>query len=93
MARITLRPDDPLDHLDTEADEHGVSRSEHLRDIPVSHRERRQLLEQREEHTELVRHAEAERSIQPRREQRRQANVFRRAWRWLAGEPSKDVTT
>ena len=51
------------------------------------HRERRQLLEQRDEHTELVRYAETERLVQERREARRGAPVWRRAWRWVFGHP------
>jgi hypothetical protein len=42
--------------------------------------ERRQMLEQRDEHAELVRYAENERQMQHRREQRHYANILRRAW-------------
>ena len=44
-------------------------------------RERRQLLEQREEHTELVRYAADRREREQRREERRDAPIWRRA-RW-----------
>jgi predicted CopG family antitoxin len=46
------------------------------------------------EHGELVEYAKTERSIREReaetREQRRQANLFRRAWWFAAGEPKTD---
>lgn len=48
-------------------------------------RERRQLLEQRDEHTELVRYAEQQRSVIERREERRDAPVWRRAKWWVLG--------
>ena len=100
MAQITLRlGEDLLDELDAEADEHGVSRSEHIRDTLASRhehepntdelqrvraeyedriagleaelerakRERRQLLEQREEHSDLVAVVEREQSLAERR--------------------------
>ncbi|EMA55684.1 ribbon-helix-helix protein, CopG family [Halococcus salifodinae] len=54
-------------------------------------RERRQLLEQREEHTELVRYAEQQRSVVERREERRDAPVWRRAKWWVLGR-SNDET-
>jgi hypothetical protein len=54
----------------------------------------RKLIDGREEHDELVEYVEEERLDQQRererREQRRQANAFRRAWWWLAGEPTED---
>lgn len=50
-------------------------------------REKRQILEQREENTELVLFAETERERRERERERRQHNVFRRAWWWVAGEP------
>ena len=52
----------------------------------------RKLIDTREEHTELVEYVEEERSLQRRREERSQANVFRRAWWWLAGEPAADTS-
>jgi septal ring factor EnvC (AmiA/AmiB activator) len=55
-------------------------------------RERRQLLEQREENNELVRYAQSEREAVERREKRRQANMFRRAWWYLAGAPEDEMT-
>lgn len=53
------------------------------------HRERRQILEQRNENTELVRYAETERERRERERERRQHNVFKRAWWWAASEPSE----
>jgi metal-responsive CopG/Arc/MetJ family transcriptional regulator len=55
------------------------------------HRERRQLLDQRDEHQELVRYADNERQMEQRREQRRQANILRRAWWYLAGTPDDET--
>lgn len=59
------------------------------------HRERRQLLEQRDEHTELVEYVEEERSLQQRREDREQrraqAGVLTRAKWWLAGMPADEA--
>jgi predicted DNA-binding ribbon-helix-helix protein len=53
------------------------------------HRERRQLLEQREENKELVQYVEEERGIQQRREERRDAPLWRRA-RWYVFGRSDD---
>ena len=53
------------------------------------HRERRQLLEQREENQDLVRYVEEERAIQQRREARRDAPLWRRA-RWYVFGRSDD---
>ena len=54
-------------------------------------RERRQLLEQRQENQELVKFAKEQRSVvsQQREEERwrRQANIVRRTWWRIAGEP------
>jgi hypothetical protein len=51
-------------------------------------RERRQLLEQREEHHELVNYAENQRENEQRARERRKQPVWTRAWWWLTGEPS-----
>ena len=97
MQQITLRiREDTLEALDEEAEERGVSRSEHIRDILDSRddvedlrteverlrREKRQILEQREEATELVRYVEDELE---RRERRDTAPVWTRARWWLLG--------
>jgi Arc/MetJ-type ribon-helix-helix transcriptional regulator len=50
-------------------------------------RERRQLLEQREEHQELARYAEDQRENEQRVRERRQQPAWVRAWWWLTGEP------
>jgi predicted DNA-binding ribbon-helix-helix protein len=54
------------------------------------HRERRQLLEQREEKQELVEYVEEERGIQRRREQRRAAPLWRRAKWYVLGQPDDE---
>jgi len=51
-------------------------------------RERRQLLEQREEHGELVRYAEDQRDQEQRTQQRREKPVWTRVRWWVLGEPS-----
>jgi Arc/MetJ-type ribon-helix-helix transcriptional regulator len=50
-------------------------------------RERRQLLEQREEHGELVRYAEDQREQEQNARERRKKPAWTRAWWWLTGEP------
>jgi Arc/MetJ-type ribon-helix-helix transcriptional regulator len=50
-------------------------------------RERRQLLEQREEHSELVRYAEDQREQDQNARERRTKPAWTRAWWWLTGEP------
>jgi TolA-binding protein len=47
--------------------------------------EKRQILEQREENTELVEYVQEERKLQQRREERLDAPVWRRAKWWLVG--------
>jgi DNA repair exonuclease SbcCD ATPase subunit len=42
--------------------------------------------------TELVEYVEEERAVQQRREERRHANVLRRAWWYLAGTPNEGET-
>ena len=51
------------------------------------HRERRQILEQREEHTDLVTVVERQQSLQ---EQRAQASIFRKMKWAITGMPSGD---
>lgn len=66
-------------------------------EIKRLNRERRQLLEQREENQELVRFADEQRSVvRAQREEerrRRQTNIVRRTWWKVAGEPDFDVAT
>lgn len=50
-------------------------------------RERRQLLDQRNEHTELVRYAEGQREQEQNARERRRKPAWTRAWWWLTGEP------
>jgi Arc/MetJ-type ribon-helix-helix transcriptional regulator len=40
---------------------------------------------------EIVTYVEDERRVQQRREERRQANIFRRAWWYLAGTPENET--
>ena len=61
--------------------------SDLAQEVERLNRERRQLLEQREEHDELVRYVDDERRLQRRREERQQQHALRRAWRWLVGNP------
>lgn len=75
MEQITIRlPEDMLESLDDEAEEKGRSRSEHIRDVLASRRdlgelrtevdrlrrEKRQILDQREENSELARYVDEE---------------------------------
>ena len=55
-------------------------------------RERRQILEQREENKELVRYAEQQRSVLERREERRDAPAWTRAKWWLFGRGDGETT-
>ena len=48
-------------------------------------REKRLILEQREEHGELVEYVEHERSLQERREDRLDAPVWKRGYWWVFG--------
>jgi Arc/MetJ-type ribon-helix-helix transcriptional regulator len=52
------------------------------------HRERRQLLEQRDEHQELALYAKEQRDEARTDKRRRQHNIVRRAWWAVAGEPA-----
>lgn len=53
-------------------------------------RERRQLLEQRDEHTDLVRWGESEREREQRRQEKEEQPVWRRAKWWVLGRPTGD---
>ena len=53
--------------------------------------EKRLILEQREEHTELVEYVEEERDSNRRDRERRQAPAWRRAKWWLLGEPDPEA--
>lgn len=51
------------------------------------HRERRQLLDQRKEHNDLVRYADDQREQEQNARERRRKPAWTRAWWWLTGEP------
>lgn len=57
------------------------------REVERLNRERRQLLEQRKEHGELVRYAEDQREQEQNARERRTKPAWTRAWWWLTGEP------
>ena len=57
------------------------------REVERLNRERRQLLEQRQEHSELVRYAEDQREQEKSAHERRKKPAWTRAWWWLTGEP------
>ena len=71
--------------------ESGETSEELRQEVDRLNRERRQLLEQRDENQELVEFASETRSVLERREQRseiiRTAPVWRRALWWFLGEP------
>jgi septal ring factor EnvC (AmiA/AmiB activator) len=110
MESVSTRlSDETYRYVRETADERGVSVAEILRELVEKGRayddlerendrlrsEKRTIIQQREEHTELVEYVEEERTIRQRREERererRQANALRRAWWWLAGEPGDDA--
>jgi metal-responsive CopG/Arc/MetJ family transcriptional regulator len=104
MEQITLRiPQETLESLESEAEEHGVSRSEHIRTVLESRNEheentaelrseiddlettverlqneKRMLLEQTDEHSQLVRYVESEQSY-------REASLPQRLKWWVFG--------
>jgi metal-responsive CopG/Arc/MetJ family transcriptional regulator len=88
MERLTIRvPEDLTDEIDRRADADDVSTSEAARQLlrrgteydriqeerDRYERQYQQLVEQRQEHTELVEYVETEREIQQQRERRRSA--------------------
>lgn len=94
MESITIRiPEDDLESLDSEADEHGVSRSEYIRrlidkgreydevkgDRDRLERQLGQLIEQRETSKEIVEYVEEEQSW-------RSAPIWQRAKWWVFGQ-------
>lgn len=100
MESVSTRLDDETARLIREtAEERGVSMAEILReyiekgmDYDELHREnerlraeKRTLINDREEHTELVEYVEQERDLQRRREERRDAPAWRRAKWWVFG--------
>ncbi|WP_122090355.1 ribbon-helix-helix protein, CopG family [Halalkalicoccus subterraneus] len=105
MEPVTIRiPDDTYRTLAEEADESGRSMSEVVRervergmDYEEIKRERdrlrsekRTLIQDREERTDLVEYVEQERELQARREERKDAPVWRRAKWWVFGRDRGD---
>lgn len=108
MKNITVRLDEEMiEELEQEADEHGRTRSEHIRTTLATRHEhnehadeqkrriedlerenerlrneKRLIVEQREEHTELVNAVKEERSLAKRKAN---ASVLTRAKWWLVG--------
>jgi Arc/MetJ-type ribon-helix-helix transcriptional regulator len=102
MEKITVRvTDEQAEEIDRRADADDVSKSEAVRDLlrrgteydsireerDRLQRQYRQLVDQREEHTELVEYVERERDLQQRREERRTAPLWRRAKWYVLGAP------
>ena len=69
-----------IDNLESEVDDLET-------EIQRVHREKRQILEQRKEHTELVKQVEQERSLA---EKKSQAGVLTRTKWWLTGMPVEE---
>lgn len=105
MRPITIRIDEDTHRiLSDEADERGVSVSavarekiergmdyeEIKRERDRLRAEKRTLINDREERTELLEYVERDLEADQRREERRQAPAWRRAKWWLLGEPSPD---
>lgn len=93
MKSVTIRiPEADLESIDEEASEHDVTRSEYIRTLieygreydelkrerDRLDRELRQVIEHREEHTEIVEYVEEEQNY-------RQAPIWKRAKWWLKG--------
>jgi antitoxin component of RelBE/YafQ-DinJ toxin-antitoxin module len=104
MPQVSARVDEDSDaRIEAFADEHDLTRSEAIRELlrrgveydrvqtenDRLQRNLQQLIGQREEHTELVEYVEEERGIQQRREERRDAPLWRRA-RWFVFGRSDD---
>lgn len=102
MERLTIRvPEDLLTEIEDLAEAEEISHSEAARQLLRQgveadalkqeaerlRREKRLILEQREEHTELVRAVSRE---QTREDRRAQAGVLTRAKWWLTGMPTDD---
>lgn len=100
MEPVTTRIDDETNrYVEQQAGERGVSKAEVLRELIERGRdydrlkaerdrlraEKRTLISQREEHTDLVEYVEQERELQQRREERKDAPVWTRAKWWVLG--------
>ena len=107
MQQLTIRvADETAAAIEEQADKSDASKSEVARELlqlgteyeslqAECDRLKRELQaanSRYDEHSELVEYVEDERRIQQRREERRQANVFRRAWWYLAGTPTDGET-
>ena len=97
MKQTTIRlPEEMIEALEQEARDRGMKRSEYMRQVLGSRseydklrnridrleREKRMILEQREENTELVKYVEDERRF-------RHAGLLTRAKWWLRGMSNK----
>lgn len=93
MKQTTIRlPEEMIEALEQEARDRGMKRSEHMRQVLDSRseydklrnridrleREKRMILEQREENQELVRYAETERTY-------REGSLLQRLRWWFRG--------
>ena len=102
MNQVSARVPKEVDtDIEAFSDENNITKSEAIRtllergleyDRIQTENERlqqnlQQLIQQREEHTELVKYVEEERSIQQRREERRSVPIWRRAKWWVLGQP------
>ena len=100
MEPVTTRiPSDTMEKLEELADETGDSKSEVARELIEKGMEYdelqrenarlqtriRKLIDQREEHQELVEYVEHEMELHQRREERREAPVWARAKWWVFG--------
>ena len=105
MPRASARISEDLDsEIEAFADEHDLTRSDAIRELLQRgveydrvrtendrlQRNLQQLIDQREEHTELVEYVEEERSLQQRRAERRDAPLWRRAKWWVLGRTDAD---
>lgn len=103
--QISIRfADDRLAEIEELAENESVTRSQYIREsldareeLAECRRENerlerrvRALIEQREEHDELVRFIEDERLDRQRERERRQTNIVRRTWWYLAGTPETE---
>ena len=98
-------PEDVDAGIEGYADENDVNKSDAIRELLSRgleyedlrsenerlRNEKRTLINQREEHGELVEYVEGEREIQQRREERRDAPVWRRAKWWVFGRGGEDT--
>lgn len=100
MEHFAVRvPEDTIEAIEEYREENGLTKSEAGRELLVNglehdrittenqrlRNEKRTIINQREEHGELVEYVKEERRIQQRREERRDAPVWRRAAWWVLG--------